>query len=77
MQLKYPEPARNKKIKGKVFVKISIDQEGRVIDAKVLKGIGYGCDEEALRLASLLRFKQSINKNRIVSIGMPIIFGLP
>lgn len=48
--LKYPKKARKKGIEGRVFVQFVVDKEGKVTKAKILKGIGYGCDEEALRV---------------------------
>lgn len=54
--LKYPKKALENKTEGVVFLKYSIDHKGKVVDAKVLKGIGDGCDEEAKRIVSLLKF---------------------
>lgn len=48
--LKYPDKARKKEVSGKVFVQFVVDKSGEIRDTKVLKGIGYGCDEEALRV---------------------------
>lgn len=48
--LKYPKVAKRKGITGEVFVQFLVDLDGSIKDAKVAKGIGYGCDEEALRL---------------------------
>ena len=49
---KYPEEAKQDKVEGKVFVSFVIDSTGRVRkeSVKVIKGIGHGCDEEAIRL---------------------------
>lgn len=47
-RINYPIAAFEANISGKVFVEFIITQTGEVADAKVLKGIGYGCDEEAL-----------------------------
>ncbi len=46
----YPEEAKKKGIKGSVPVRFIVDKKGKIRDAKVLKGLGYGCDEEALRV---------------------------
>jgi TonB family protein len=46
----YPKAALKARIEGEVFVKFTVDSMGNVLNCKVLKGIGYGCDEEALRL---------------------------
>jgi len=55
--LKYPKEALAKKIEGTVLVRHDIDHKGKVIGAKVLKGIGHGCDEEATRLIKLLKYE--------------------
>jgi protein TonB len=52
--MKYPVEAKQKGVEGKVFVQFIIDKKGNVVDPKLLKGIGYGCDEEALRVIKLL-----------------------
>lgn len=54
--LNYPEEALQLKIEGIVLVKYEIDYKGNVIKTKVMSGIGHGCDEEAERLVSLLKF---------------------
>lgn len=61
-ELRYPAEAAAHGITGTVHLRISIDHQGRVIDAKVVSSLGYGCDEEAQRVAGLLRFQ--VEKNR-------------
>ncbi|MGK7395654.1 MAG: energy transducer TonB [Candidatus Cyclobacteriaceae bacterium M3_2C_046] len=51
-RLKYPDQARRMGIEGKVFVEFIVDKSGRLIDIKVLKGIGAGCDQEAVQAVS-------------------------
>jgi TonB family protein len=51
---KYPEAARQNKITGFVVVGFIVKKDGSLSDFKVLKGLGYGCDEEALRVAKLM-----------------------
>jgi periplasmic protein TonB len=48
--LKYPAQARRMNIEGKVFVEFVINRDGSIVDVKVMKGIGAGCDEEAVRV---------------------------
>ena len=55
--LKYPKAALKAKVEGVVLIRYSIDYKGKVIDAKVLKGIGHGCDKEAIRIIKLLKFE--------------------
>jgi TonB family protein len=54
--LKYPEEALKKKIEGFVLLTAQIDDNGEVLSVSVDKGIGYGCDEEAIRLIEGLHF---------------------
>ena len=55
--LRYPKAALEEKIEGTVVLKYSIDYKGKVVDAKVVSGLGHGCDEEAIRLARMLKFE--------------------
>lgn len=48
--LKYPARARDNNIEGKVMVAFIVDKDGSIRDVKLRQGIGYGCDEEAVRL---------------------------
>jgi TonB family protein len=48
--LRYPEQALNNKVEGKVTVQFTIESNGRVGEFQVLRGIGYGCDDEVIRL---------------------------
>ncbi len=54
--LQYPKEAIENNIEGKVYLKFKITPKGKVYDVFVLKGIGYGCDEEAIRLVKLLKY---------------------
>lgn len=64
--LKYPEEAQKLGIKGIVQVKITISSAGNVIDTDVKHSLGHGCDEEAIRVAKLLKFE--VPKNRGVKV---------
>jgi protein TonB len=48
--IKYPLIAKTHNIHGKVFINFVIDKNGDVRNVKIIRGIGFGCDEEALRL---------------------------
>ncbi|WP_460940954.1 energy transducer TonB [Spirosoma humi] len=52
--LRYPEAALNAKVVGKVFVSFIVTYEGRIQDVNVLKGYGYGLDEEAIRVVQTM-----------------------
>lgn len=49
-KMKYPAQARRMGIEGKVFVEFVIGKDGSISDVKAVKGIGAGCDEEAVRV---------------------------
>ncbi|MFN7490966.1 MAG: TonB family protein, partial [Chryseotalea sp.] len=51
--LSYPQTARDKRTEGKVFVQFIINEDGRLSDVTVIKGLGDGCDEEAIRVVGL------------------------
>jgi protein TonB len=47
-----PAEARRSSVSGKVFIEMIIEVDGTTTNHKVIKGIGHGCDEEALRVLS-------------------------
>lgn len=55
--LVYPKEALENKIEGTVILKYAIDYQGNVKDVKVIKSLGYGCDEEAMRVIKKLKFE--------------------
>ncbi len=64
--LVYPQDAIDQKISGMVQLELTISHQGEVLDTKVLHGLGYGCDEEAKRVAKLLKFH--VPKNRGIKV---------
>ena len=48
--LRYPEEALKNKIEGRVILNLSISVIGEILDIEVKRSLGYGCDEEAVRL---------------------------
>ncbi|MBB5397654.1 M56 family metallopeptidase [Mucilaginibacter sp. AK015] len=57
---RYPTAAFDKRINGDVILSLVINNEHKITDVKVAKGIGYGCDEEAIR--ALKAFNGTIDK---------------
>jgi periplasmic protein TonB len=49
-KMKYPPQARRMGIDGKVFVEFVVNKDGSISDVRAVKGIGAGCDEEAVRV---------------------------
>lgn len=60
--LVYPLSALQNRIEGTVFLSYVVNNLGVVIEARVLKGIGSGCDEEAMRLIRLLHYGKVNNR---------------
>ena len=75
----YPQTATENNIEGTVYVSFVVDSKGNVTDVKLLRGIGGGCDEEALRVVKLMPAwnpgKQN-GKSVRVQFSMPIRFTL-
>ena len=77
--IKYPSIARENGIQGKVFVTFVVDAEGKVKDAKILRGLGSGLDDEALRVVRAMpAWKPGMQNGRVVQVqyNLPIVFTL-
>lgn len=77
--LRYPAMALDGNVSGRVIVNFIIDEKGNIEKATLLKGIGYGCDEEALRVIKLmLKWEPGIfnGKPVKVSFNQAIVFRL-
>jgi len=51
--MKYPKVAKEKGIEGRVYVEFVVEKDGSITNLKVLKGIGHGCDDEAMRVLAM------------------------
>ena len=78
--LRYPKEALEKRIEGRVYVTFVVEKDGTVTNPKVLRDIGSGCGEEAIRLVKTMP-KWSPGEQRGVPVrvqyGLPINFQLP
>ena len=77
--IKYPPVARENNITGRVYVSFVVDKEGKIKEAKILRGIGGGCDEEALRVVkSMPDWKPGRQNGRSVQVqyNLPVNFTL-
>ena len=77
--LNYPEKAKAKKITGKVYVSFVVEKDGSISNVKVLRDIGYGCGEEAMRVVKAMpRWKPGMQrgKNVRVQYTLPLNFQL-
>lgn len=77
--IKYPEQAKSDGIQGRVFVRFVIEADGSVTNAQVLRGIGGGCDEEALRVVEAMpKWTPGMQQGKPVRVqfNLPITFKL-
>lgn len=77
-QIKYPPIAKKAGVEGRVIVQFVVNEQGKVVDPVVVRGIGAGCDEEALRAVSQANFKPGKQRGKPVKVKMslPITFKL-
>ena len=75
--LRYPSMAQEEGVQGKVFLSFVVEKDGTITDVKVIKGIGYGCDDEAMRVIKKSpRWKAGMQNNLPVRVryNMPISY---
>ncbi len=74
----YPEIAKRAGVQGRVYVKAFVDEQGNVQDVELIKGIGAGCDEEAMRAVQATKFKPGKQRGKPVKVqvSIPILFKL-
>ncbi|WP_420149615.1 TonB family protein [Spirosoma sp.] len=77
--LRYPAEARQKRVQGRVFLQFVVSSTGQIQDLRLLKGIGSGCDEEAVRVVSQMpAWKPGRQQGNPVNVmyNLPIQFAL-
>jgi protein TonB len=77
--LKYPKAAERANIEGKVYVSFVIGASGEISQVQVIKGVGFGCDEEAVRVINKMpNWTPGVQGGRKVSVKytLPISFNL-
>ncbi|MBR0178134.1 MAG: TonB family protein [Bacteroidales bacterium] len=77
--IKYPQIARESGIQGRVFVGFVVEPDGHVSNVKLLRGIGGGCDEEAMRvIKSMPKWKPGKQRGKAVRVSyqIPVMFEL-
>ena len=77
--IKYPQIARETGIQGRVFVNFVVEPDGSVSNVSVLRGIGGGCDEEAMRvIKSMPKWKPGKQRGKAVRVSyqIPVYFRL-
>jgi TonB family protein len=67
-KVQYPEMARRAGIEGRVTIQFIVNEQGDVENAKVVKGIGGGADEEALKVVKQAKFEPGVQRGRPVRV---------
>jgi TonB family protein len=71
-KISYPKQARENGIEGTVIIQAFIDRDGEVLEAEVVEGIGYGCDENARLAVFYHRFKPGLQRGQRVKVQLDI-----
>jgi protein TonB len=77
--LRYPKAAQQSGVEGKVFVQFVIDKDGSIMEVNVIKGLGFGLDEEAIRIIQKApKWTPAKQRGKPVRVRMalPIMFKL-
>jgi len=77
-KIRYPLQAKSLGVQGVVYVQSIIDEKGKIVEPKVVKKLGAGCDEEAIRVLKKSKFKPGYDKGKPVKVRftLPIFFRL-
>ncbi|OUJ73260.1 energy transducer TonB [Hymenobacter crusticola] len=73
----YPDEALQRNLSGKVYIGFVVDEEGRILDPKVVRGLGAGLDQEALRLVRIMPWWRPgrVNGRPVrVAYTLPVVF---
>jgi periplasmic protein TonB len=70
----YPQMARETSIQGTVYVQFVVNKDGKISAVKILRGIGGGCDEEAIRVVKSMPDWKPGKQN---GVAVPVFFQLP
>ncbi len=76
--LVYPKVAEMQRIKGAVTLSFLVEPSGYPTNIRIVKSLGFGCDEEAIRVISLVRWKPAMKDGKPVRYRMdfPLVFNL-
>ena len=74
----YPEIAKRAGVQGRVYVQAYVDELGNVTKVELIKGIGAGCDEEAMNAVNSVKFLPGKQRDKPVKVKMyiPLLFRL-
>jgi TonB family protein len=70
-QVRYPAEASQHGISGKVLVQATVAPDGSISRTSVVRGLGYGCDEEAARVVKTARFRNPTGAEQEIRMMVP------
>lgn len=76
---RYPAEAQKAGVKGRVFVSFIVETDGRITGVELLKSLGFGCDEEAIRVINAMpRWTPGSQSGKPLRVRhhVPVLFGL-
>ncbi|MGD8427239.1 MAG: M56 family metallopeptidase [Balneolaceae bacterium] len=78
-KINYPKEAKENNVEGRVIVQFIVNEQGGVEDPQIIRGIGSGCDKEALRVIKQAQFKPGRQRGKAVRVqySLPIVYRLP
>lgn len=76
--MEYPELARKNGTQGTVIIKVHVNEKGQILDTKVFKSLGDGCDEAAVKALRAANWKPATKNGSSISVwfGIDIQFKL-
>ena len=77
-KIRYPLQAKSLGVQGVVYVQFIVNEEGKVEKPIIIKKLGAGCDEEALRVLKKVKFTPGYDKGKTVKVRftLPVRFML-
>lgn len=77
LNIQYPDEARLNNIRGVVHISFEVDHYGVISNEQIIHSLGYGCDEEAIRVVRLLKFNKTYNRGMRVKKKMKFRIPFP
>ena len=79
-EIRYPRAAQTIGIEGRVFLEFIVNKDGQITNISTVRGLGSGCDEEAIRALKKINMKWKPGKQGLkkvnVKLTVPIMFKL-
>jgi len=78
--IRYPAEAQKANVTGRVFASFIVRKDGQITDVSLLKGLGFGCDEEAVRVIEAMpRWTPGSQSGAVLNVkyNLAILFGVP